>query len=292
MGKTVYQIAVCDADPQRLYAGLNEPDGVHTSITGGASWGTSGLGGLVRGLAVSSEDCQTAYAFVWGQGVQKTTNGGTNWQAFGSGLEAYGYAVVLDTRAGLPQTLYVGTYRQGIYKLVNGATTWMATALASKEILGLELDDAGNVYAATFGSGVWRLTASNTVQSLNGGLLASNANVYAVAVSASRQFAATQSGLYKTVLGGTAWTGVNGIPVGERVYSVFVDPEHPSVVYAGVQDSGVYRSTDGGDTFWAFNNNFPTATSARYITINAATPRYLLAGTLSKGIYRIELEGP
>ncbi|MEM9831845.1 MAG: hypothetical protein AAF944_14485 [Bacteroidota bacterium] len=64
------------------------------------------------------------------------------------------------------------------------------------------------------------------------------------------------NGLYKTIDGGKSWQHL-GLEATRNIHRVIVHPENPDVVYVGAQgsawqdtpDRGVYKSTDGGQTF-------------------------------------------
>ena len=86
-------------------------------------------------------------------------------------------------------------------------------------------------------------------------------------------YAATESGMFKTVNGRETWieTGRPEVPV--RV--VKVDPSNPNIVYA-VTDDGIYRSSDGG-TNWIQKG--PLGEKVNAIAIDPVDPRVLYAGT-------------
>jgi photosystem II stability/assembly factor-like uncharacterized protein len=64
------------------------------------------------------------------------------------------------------------------------------------------------------------------------------------------------NGLYKTIDGGKSWQHL-GLEATRNIHRVIVHPDNPDIVYVGVQgsawqdtpDRGVYKSTDGGQTF-------------------------------------------
>ena len=123
-----------------------------------------------------------------------------------------------------------------------------------------------------------------------------------------------------SILNTTAWTSIgpapipNGqtspeqTPVSGRVSAIAVHPTNPSIVYVGAAQGGVYRSTDGGNTWLAiFDSAHSLAIGA--IAIAPSNPTTVFVGTgdsgfscrsnFGVGVYRIRnadttpvLEGP
>lgn len=294
--KTVYQIAVCPAGSRRLlYAGTNT--GVYTSTDPGSSWSPTSLSGvLVRGVAVNPAKCDEAYAFAWGRGVMKTTDGGVHWTPVNTGLgELYGYSVVVDPSHS--QTIYAGTDTLGVYISSTTSTSWSPTAVTGSVadptgVFGLTANDSGAVYVATYEKGIYLLQNSGKA-SLNGDLPLDSYPIYAVAeVNPTVLLAATKGGLYRTSNGGVNWGAVIRSADAGRIYSVYVDPDNKQIVYAGSELRGVLRSGDGGQTFTAYNDGLPTTTpTVRSVTIGPvnAGKRYLYAGTFGQGIWLRQL---
>lgn len=86
-------------------------------------------------------------------------------------------------------------------------------------------------------------------------------------------------GVFKSIDGGTTWTGVTdsnlpgnssgSVPLGIAFSSVTVDSNNPNTIYAGSGDydgtvtlgSGLYKSTDGGST-WTLLSGLPSGSNA------------------------------
>ena len=69
-----------------------------------------------------------------------------------------------------------------------------------------------------------------------------------------------------------------------RILSLAVDPSDPDVVYAGTIRNGVYKSTDGGDT-WAGPYG-PQDYEALTLAIDPANTSTLYAGFAGRGLYK------
>lgn len=91
-------------------------------------------------------------------------------------------------------------------------------------------------------------------------------------------------GLYKSVDGGESWTLV-GLQGTERINRIAVHPSNPDIVYVAAlgtlwgenTDRGVYRTTDGGQT-WEKILYVDERTGATDIKMNPANPDRLYAG--------------
>lgn len=110
-------LAIDPVTPSTLYAG----DAVVAKSTdGGATWPKppypSGLpvATSIEALAVDPVTPSTVYAATSDYGVYRSTDGGTTWAPFGTGLErAVVQSLVVDPRQ--PRTVYAGTLEQGVF---------------------------------------------------------------------------------------------------------------------------------------------------------------------------------
>ena len=76
--------------------------------------------------------------------------------------------------------------------------------------------------------------------------------------------------------GAGVWT--SGGPYGGSVTALAINPTTPTTLYAGTQESGVFKSTDSGGT-WAAANTGLTDLHIDALAINPTTPATLYAGT-------------
>jgi photosystem II stability/assembly factor-like uncharacterized protein len=74
------------------------------------------------------------------------------------------------------------------------------------------------------------------------------------------------------------WTSIG--PEGEAVSALAIDPTTPTTVYAGTSGGGVFKSTDGGNS-WSAANVGLTALDVRALAIDPQNPTTLYAGTYS-----------
>jgi photosystem II stability/assembly factor-like uncharacterized protein len=77
-------------------------------------------------------------------------------------------------------------------------------------------------------------------------------------------YAATSSGLFKTTDAGARWrTAGAGLPAGEAVASLAIDPKNPTTLYAGIGamlgiGAWVFKTTDGGGSWSPASLGLPT----------------------------------
>lgn len=83
------------------------------------------------------------------------------------------------------------------------------------------------------------------------------------------------AGFWKSLDGGSTWTSLNQGLGNLDVWSIGVDPNSPSTIYAGT-DSGLYKSTDGGSS-WSYVRFLNLRVSS--IAINPLNTKELYAGT-------------
>ncbi|CAH1002246.1 hypothetical protein LEM8419_03164 [Neolewinella maritima] len=92
-------------------------------------------------------------------------------------------------------------------------------------------------------------------------------------------------GMWKTIDGGKTWQQI-GLPDSRHISRIRVHPRNPNLVYAAVmgdlfkdtEERGVYRSTDGGDT-WERILFAGAAAGAVDLSMDPSNPRVLFAST-------------
>ena len=66
-------------------------------------------------------------------------------------------------------------------------------------------------------------------------------------------YAGTNSGFYKSTNGGANWSHSSDVALA-FTRALLIDPAAPSTLYAGTDGKGIYKSTDGGDSWVAVRN--------------------------------------
>ena len=95
--------------------------------------------------------------------------------------------------------------------------------------------------------------------------------------------ALSSGGVFRSADGGVTWTAPGGIMAGQVVFSLAVDPENPSIVYAGTYD-GVWKTASGGAAWTIFPDHL-AGVPVLELVIDPARRQTVYAGTI-RGIFR------
>jgi photosystem II stability/assembly factor-like uncharacterized protein len=246
-------------------------------------------GGRVTTVTGVPQEPMTFYMGTVGGGVWKTTNAGITWANISDGFFAVGSIGSIDVADSNPNILYVGTGSEairsnvsigrGIYKSTNAGKTWSFAGLR----------DAGQI-----GSVVIHPT--------------NPAIAYAAAVG--NPFKPNpERGVYRTRDGGASWQRVLFISDSTGAVDIELQPGKPNVVYAvmwraerkpwtiisGAREGGIYRSTDGGDTWTRLDHGLPAGLVGKAdLAVSPAAPDRLYVLIEAKpggGLYRSDDAG-
>lgn len=211
----------------------------------GLEWrgiGPAQFGGRVADVAGVPGTPDIMYAGHSSAGLYKSTNGGTTFTSvFNEGNTLSVGAVALAPTN--PEVIYLGTgegdprnsisYGDGLYKSTDGGTTWTHVGLENTHHfseIAVHPRDPDVVVAAAMGH-AWGPNP--------------------------------ERGVYRSTDGGETWEKVLYVNETTGASEVLFDPKNPKVLYAGMYDhrrkpwhfrsggpgSGLYKSTDGGDTW-------------------------------------------
>jgi|GEM_PF-435669 len=222
-----------------------------TNITG--HW-NPGIG-RVNVIARDPFDPLTVYIGAPSGGLWKTTDEGENWEVLTDHLPVLGVSAIAihPTNTNI---IYIGTgdkdasdnYSIGVLKSTDGGYTW--------EVTGLD----------------WSIGQNRTISKL-----------LIDPVNPDILFAASTSGIYKTIDAGETWYNVQSGDIDDMEFK----PGDPSIVYAVTQK--FYKSTDGGESFTQITG-VPTSSRAQ-VAVTDANPEYVYFFSYQSGIYRSEDSG-
>src|SRR5690606_7170904 len=225
--------------------------GYDPTLFAGLGWRNIGPNRGGRSIAVAGSVARpNEYYFgATGGGLWKTTDGGLTWRPVTDGQirsSSVGAVAVCEAN---PDVVYIGMGEvqlrgnvmegDGVYKSTDGGRTWKHLGLEDTRAIGrlrIHPNDCDKVYVAALG----HLFGKNT-----------------------------ERGVYKTTNGGESWEKV--LYVSERAGAVdlSMDAGNPDVLYAGFwqvyrtewglysggEDSGLWKTTDGGRTWTPLKNN-------------------------------------
>ncbi len=217
----------------------------------GLRWRNVGPDRGGRSIGVAGSDARPLeyYFGATGGGLWKTEDGGTTWRAVTDGKinsASVGAVAVCETD---PEVVYIGTGEvqlrgniqqgDGVYKSTNGGGTWSHLGLAETQNISrirIHPTDCNTVWVGAFGVH----SAPNP-----------------------------ERGVYKTTDGGENWDKVLYRDDRSGAVDISVHPGNPDIVYAalweawrkswgmssGGEGSGLFRSTDGGESWTEITRN-------------------------------------
>ena len=207
-----------------------------------------------------------------GGGVWKTEDAGGRWRNISDGYikpGSIGDIAVFDAN---PSIVYVGTgeapvrgqmssYGDGMYKSTDAGRTWTH--------IGLE----------------------KTRQISRVVIHPTDANIVYVAAQGSRWASSEDRGIYRTTDGGATWKRILFVSSGAAGSELAMDPTNPRVLYttfwdfqrtpwairSGGPGSGIWKTTDGGDTWTPLKTGLPAMMGRIGLAIAPAQPSRLYA---------------
>ena len=167
------------------------------------------------------------------------------------GLGSIGRVHSIAVDPATPSTLYVGGPTCGIWKTTDGGAGWTAVGdtLPALSLSALAVDPLtpARVYAVIAGGGVFRSDdAAATWNQIadDPGTIKGAAVLLIDPSTPSRLFLTTRTGALRSDDSGVTWALVKSGQVNDLV----IDPSNPSILFAGVQGDGVYKTTTSGGT--------------------------------------------
>lgn len=253
------------------------PDGLTSKDLSNLKWrevGTAATSGRITRFAVHPGDNRIIYVATASGGLWKTVNGGTNWTPIFEHQSTVSMGdVTLDPSD--PETVWVGTgeqnsvrssqYGDGVYRSKDGGKTWQHMGLEGSRHIGRILvhpKNAAIVYAAALGS----LWGPNE-----------------------------ERGLYRSKDAGKSWQRLLRPSASTGVVEVAMHPENPDILFAatfqrerrqwsmigGGDEGGLWRSSDGGDSWTRVGNGFPTTAVGRVgVTFCPGDPKTMYASAV------------
>ncbi len=260
---------------------------VAPSLLSSLEWRSIGpyRGGRVVAVAGDPSHSHTFYFGSTGGGVWKTTDGGLFWENVSDGFFKRASVGAIAVAPSDPNVIYVGmgeatirgnvSHGDGVYKSTDAGKTWTH--------LGLE--DTRNI-------GKVRIHPTDH-------------NIVYVAALGHAHGPNEQRGLFRSRDGGASWDRILYINENVGIHDLSIDPHNPRTMYAaawaarrnpyqlisGGEGCGMYKSTDGGDTWQEITRNkgLPTGPVGKIgVTVSPALADRVYAMVESKesAVYR------
>ncbi|MEW6071346.1 MAG: hypothetical protein AB1726_01965 [Planctomycetota bacterium] len=304
-----FEVTIDPSDPSRIWAGVADAMGSQTqnvllSADGGVTWSNKTPAGAAgtscRGIAIDPSDSNRVIAAFGGSfgggSVWFSANGGTSWTNRSAGLPANPMNDVVHdgTRVLLCGGQLFGGQNVGLYETTDDGVTWVPLHDGSWPILAIrdiEIDpaSASTIYVGSAGAGIYRSIDGGATWSFGiGGTSAFSVNEICVdpAGGAPVYVGSSSVAVWKSA-DGTSFAGAS-VGIGSlNLESVAVHPnddQELAVAFQGLNDGGVYSTTNGGATW-----DLEALPGTRYNTVLFAPDGTLYA--LSDGPSSIAPEG-
>lgn len=282
-------IVAAGADASTVYAGTDI--GAFKSTDGGSSWQerNSGLEKYyVFGLAVDPNHLATVFAGKGEDGVFKSTDGAGTWKSVNSGLSG----PVVQALVGSPAnraTVYAGTGDSGLFRSTDAGATWTRLDTGSDYgILSLATGPRSSdvLYAGTYFGELLRFTNGGSRVSLSNQLNVDSVSGVAVDSADSRRlYVASNPPISVSTDGGSSWSSdATGLPSSGFAIFVCADPNRGLAAITILNGVGLYRSTDGGES-WHAVGAAVLDNDIRVVAFDPSTSGLVLASG-SGGTYR------
>ncbi len=240
-----------------------------------AAWterGPSNIGARVTDIIIHPSNPDIIYAAHASSGVFKSTDGGGTWNPISDDLPVLTIgAIAVDPVD--PDVLYVGTGEanansysfigMGVFKSTDGGDTWGYIGLEETRYIARIVIDPENTD---------RIWVAGT-----GALFGTN----------------PERGIYRSLDAGDSWDLVLSVSDSTAGTDVAIDPTRPDTVYAAMWErvrgltyrqsagptSGIYRSTDGGDSWVELTAGLPSGSGVGRIGLSvcASSPNVVYA---------------
>lgn len=246
-------------------------------------------GGRAVAVAGVAAQPETYYFGSVGGGIWKTTDGGNNWRSVADGQTGTGVVGALAVAEADPNVVYAGmgeacirgnaSNGDGVYKSTDAGRTWKHLGLADTHHIGKVV------------------------------VHPRNADVVFVAALGHQFGPNEQRGVFRSTDGGKNWKQVLTRGPKAGAVDLSMDPNNPNVIYAGFWEvyrkpwtlesggpgSGLWKSTDGGETWTDLTRNpgLPRGIIGRVgVAVAANSDRvYAIVEAEDGGVYRSENGG-
>ena len=263
--RRVTALAIDPKFPATVYGGTMG-DAVYKSPDGGQRWLPHNVGlkehvSYINQFAFDPLDTTIIYAATT-VGVYRTRDGARVWKERMTGMKEVHIVVTIALNPKNPNVLYAGT-TGGVYRTRDGALTWekvneglippeiLEAAMAlGVNILAINPADPDIVYAGTTKGLFQTTTGGETWVHIGESLPDQFISTIAIDPTTPQHvYVGGRAGVFKSQDGGHHWqarhTGLKSL----NIRTIVISPLDSQTVYVGTNGTGLYRSSNGGETW-------------------------------------------
>jgi photosystem II stability/assembly factor-like uncharacterized protein len=244
--------------------------------------------GRTTAVAGVSGDPTTFYIGSSGGGVWKTADAGVSWRNISDNFFDVGAVGAIAVAPSDPPVIYAGTGEasirgqttspgDGIYKSSDAGRTWTHVGLEGTLHIAAIVVDPGNP------------------------------EVVYVAAQGNPWVPSTDRGVYRSRDGGKSWSRVLYVNPTTGAHDLSIDRRNPQILYAALWDhqrrpwnirsggpgSGLWKSTDGGDTWHRLRRGLPDLMGNTAVAVSPVDPNrvYAMIEAVQGGVFRSDDAG-
>jgi len=268
--------ALAQAVPESLYQGMQ--------------WRNIGpfRGGRSDAVAGVPQNPRLYYFGAVGGGLWKTEDAGINWTNITDGQLKTSSVGAVSVAPSDPNVIYLG--------------------MGENDARGVAISHGDGVYKSTDAGRTWKhigLPATRAISRIR--IHPTNPDVVYVAAQGATFGPTKDRGVYRSKDGGATWQNVLFVDETSGAAELAMDPANPRILYASFWDhlrkpweirsggpgSGIYKSTDGGDTWKKINEGLPKLVGKIGISVSANSQRLyaIVEADPDGGVYRSDNAG-
>lgn len=285
-----YRLGVYAGNSSRVSCGAQD---CGTNLMNGNSW-THVLGADGMETIIHPDDQNIMWACTQNGGLQKSTNGGSNFSWSASGISEDGaWTTPYILSPVNPDVMYAGF--ENVWRSTDGADSWQVISDFSNEQLrsvAMGLFDPNTIYAASYGNLYKTSDAGGDWENISFGL-ANEAITYLAVdpLDVDRiwvTFAGFEEGekVYLSENGGDTWQNISGNLPNCPVNCIVYDTETDDGIYIGT-DLGVYYQSEELASWHPFMDGLPNVIVSE-LEINYNDQK-IFAATFGRGLWSSEV---
>ena len=246
-----------------------------------------------------------------------------------------GRSVASSGVIGKPHTYYMGSTGGGVFKTTDDGITWknvsdeffktgsvgaitvsesdtniVVVGMGEHAARGVMTSMGDGVYKSMDAGKTWTHVGLEKTRHISDVIIhPTNPDVIYVAAQGAQYAPTKERGIYRSVDGGKSWEQILFINTNTGASSLSMDMRNPRILYAsmwqhrrypwliesGGEHSGLYTSTDGGDTWTKMKDGLPTEFGKSGISVSRANPERVFAVIEAEGekggVYRSDDAG-